>query len=565
MKKKSCAIGFIAHKSTTKNTPEESFDYDINAESGEILIRFDSKKILTYKDASHHVLILGTTGSGKTASAIAPMLRAMMASNFGGLIVDIKSNLVHTARLIAKSCGREQDIQELGSEKTATRINILQGKSVSEIHYFLTLLIGHLSNESDHNRNFHMAGVSQAAQCAEVLLIMSEIDKKYTPTLQLLAEMLNSPSEATALFVHFWENKEKYVSTNYSLQYIDNCIARITTDSHHVCMFPEAEAYKKSKVVREHGRRVGGNSYNEQLNYATRSLRNALNECLTTPGIVENFCHVDTEQKPFTMHDIYSKNAIIIVRFSPVSGPIGERFSRFLTEQYYKEVIKNGLMLPEGKYTFVCLDEFQCFADLSDSRYSDASFISQAREFKNIFIAATQSMSALMKNDGYKMRVDQFVSNCNCRIVFYSDDPFTQEMTKRYDANVALNELEHSAFVITYDAQQRQHTFDIEYLQESYDSMQDIREQITPPESFTMEEPNPYCMLVDLVQELTIPSDFEDIFPSFLEYTEEETHTATTPPPLKKKYDCLPITTYIEKENYVKKSPTLISIPLKNS
>lgn len=57
------SMGHVKH--TTINafpaTPEE-----------DRLLRFDSGNGITYEDAVHHVLIMGTTGIGKTAGVVLP-------------------------------------------------------------------------------------------------------------------------------------------------------------------------------------------------------------------------------------------------------------------------------------------------------------------------------------------------------------------------------------------------------------------------------------------------------------------------------------------------------------
>ena len=53
------------------------------------LLRFDSGYGITFEDAVHHLLIMGTTGSGKTADAVLPDLLRLLQGGPSGLVGDI--------------------------------------------------------------------------------------------------------------------------------------------------------------------------------------------------------------------------------------------------------------------------------------------------------------------------------------------------------------------------------------------------------------------------------------------------------------------------------------------
>jgi hypothetical protein len=169
---------------------------------------------------------------------------------------------------------------------------------------------------------------------------------------------------------------------------------------------------------------------------------------------------------------------IAVVRFGPDTGPVGAGLARFVLEEYYKAVYATGLGMAEGQASFTVIDEFQEVADLSRNKFSDARFIAQAREFHAIFVAATQSMAALASQGSSMAAVESFVSNCNTRVLFYSDDPYTQDMAARYDPNMLLTQLEPGqAFVIRYDASRRAHTFGKETFTQAYEKTREALKQ----------------------------------------------------------------------------------------
>ncbi len=459
-------IGFVSQKDTNQKVTT-------NLNQKDVLIKFDSGNAITCADANHHILALGTSGSGKTDSTIIPVLDKLMSKGFAGLIIDIKGNLTDQLRTIAKKYGREGDIEEVGSELSARPINILQDFTVSQVSEFFENLIAHLSRPSDHNRHFHMAGVGIAVDTFELLKIMSLKNKQFTPTLALIASLLRNGKEATQLFDEFEKNASLFASDEYSMPMIDSFIARIKSRAHHIFRFPQSTS--------------GKSNFFDQIDYALRCIWLALDEMMNTPGIVRNFCNLENSENRFSMKQVFEENKIIVLRFSAVSGNTGERIARFMANEFYKSVYNYSHLVPKGKYSFVCYDEFQAFADLSNNRHSDANFVARARSFNNIFIAAAQSMSSLKHDYLSHSSIDKFVSNCNCRIVLYSDDPLTQQMVSRYDDNIKLNALKNEAFVIKYDANTRNHTFGKEGLQKSFQSVQDILEQSPLQDEINME------------------------------------------------------------------------------
>jgi hypothetical protein len=86
-------------------------------------------------------------------------------------------------------------------------------------------------------------------------------------------------------------------------------------------------------------------------------------------------------------------------------------------------------------------------------------------------------MSALANQGNSLAAVEAFVSNCNARVLFYSDDVATQNMAGRY-GGIHLNGLRSGeAFVVQYDTKERSHFSGLETLNEAYKMAQNILQQ----------------------------------------------------------------------------------------
>lgn len=444
-------MGFLAKRVTKGKTVPQITNENC-------VLRFDSGNGVSQADASHHMLVMGTTGSGKTASVVLPVLQQLIAAGHCGLVVDIKGNLREQTRTLARHCGREADVVEYGTAPTATPLNLLQGMTMHEVRGFLEILtMQHFQGDSN-NKDFHMKGVHQASDCIQLLHYAAVKNEALAPSLGLLAEMLDDTELAAGLFTLFM--KSAYDAADIEQR---RFVQRVKSNEFHILGYSADKARKST-------------NYLEQVNYAIQAVRIALASFTDAPGVMRGFASHAAQGA--AMRRLLQEKKIVLLRFGPDTGPIGAQLARMMLQEYYKAVFADGLSMPEGCYSFTCLDEFQEFADLSAGRFSDTSFIAQAREFHSIFLASTQSVSALVNKGRSPAAVGAFISNCNTRIVFYSDDINTQQLAAQYDPTARLNNL-HSgeAFVVQYNTETRKHRFGLESLQRAYATTQNVLQQ----------------------------------------------------------------------------------------
>jgi len=445
-------IGFTNHSSPQQGLPGKA----VNPLS--IFLAPDSDNVVTFEDARHHMLVFGTTGSGKTTGVVHPASRQLIMAGYCGLIIDVKGNMREGVRALAKNCGREDDLIEFGSDPDATALNLLSGMRMHAVRELLTSLTMQSFQGESHNKDFHILGVQQACDFVQLLRYWEAKDAAYATTLKRVAEMLDDHASSAKLFRTFRD-------CIYDPQDVKQrqFTQRVQSDEFHVLAFDPEKIEKSS-------------NYLEQITYRVKAVRTALTAFLDTPGVDTGFA---TQGAPgLDMRGLLQQNKITLLRFGPDTGPVGAGLARFVLEEYYKTVYATGLGMAEGQFSFVVIDEFQEVADLSRNKFSDAKFIAQAREFHAIFMAATQSMAALASQGSSMAAVESFVSNCNTRVLFYSDDPYTQDIAARYDPNMLLTRLEPGqAFVIRYDSARRAHTFGIETFQKAYETTRDALKQ----------------------------------------------------------------------------------------
>lgn len=446
--------------------------------------RYDSGRMMSFDDLVHHAIALGTTGSGKTASLIYPVIWRMMALGAGGIIIDIKGNMRAAVRKMGNEHNLTDKVIEIGNSRDAESYNILKGKNRQQIRALFERLALDNFNSNTNNLDFHIKGVEIAADYAQLCLFISEKYPEFVLDCVLVYEMLISPDDASELYqfakdhVFDMENAEHRQFTRK----VDNDV------------FHGLHVVDKKKADRDFLLKRA-----EQLAWSLESIRNGMRNFLETPGITENFCARDGEE--LSLVEPFLQGKIILVRFDLGTGKIGARLSRMILSLFYETMLTYGLFLQKSRKTFVCIDEFQEVADLSDDRFSDAQAIALAREFNCAFIIATQSVSALIQRSAAE-NVWAFIANCNQKIMFYSDDPLTQTVADSYDRDVRLSGLNSGeAFAVTYDREKRKHFYGVESVQMAYESVRPVLENVkTPLDIRTKEDAKQECRLLKALE-----------------------------------------------------------------
>lgn len=421
-------------------------------------LQFDSGRHVSFNDANLHTLVLGTTGSGKTRSVLLPALKRHIEAGNAGLIEDIKGNFSDYVRAMAVACGRENDIVEFGIGSAASPINLLETMEPDGAYNFFFGLIEKQIGGRSGNMDFHSRGATQGADIFRMLRDLARWQRRtsnartVSPCLPLILDCFSDPAAASRLFTQYVakvadrndEETRKY-------------IARVQNSRFHVL----------NQAGKERGSTI---NQQEQIAYATNQIISAIRGFLDERGIQEKFC--GNCAPALYMDKLIRDGKIIILRFGTAAGRAAAYISRVITNAFYETIFDIGLANPAPR--FVCIDEFQEVADLSSGKNSDFNFVSLAREFGCGFMAATQSLSALAAKSSAEC-MEGFVSNCNQKIMLFSDDTLTRELARRYDPNVDLLQLKpDEAFAVTYDVETRKHAWGLDELSLSYASCADV-------------------------------------------------------------------------------------------
>lgn len=411
-------------------------------------LSLDSGARITMDDSIHHAIAFGSTGTGKTADFILPGLKSHFQAGHAGLIVDVKGTLRGLVSPLAGRTGRSDDIVEIGTSPSAMPINILDNMEAAEFYDFCVPLMTSSFMAASHNMDFHITGAAFARDCFQLLKWLAPEHPELTPNLIRIYEMMRDPAKATNIFEYFRQTRT------------------LTDDQKAFASLVDSAQFHPLSQTKEKLKRAGTNHF-EQMSYNSHMMVNVLRTLLEAPGIRGKFCQPKASGLDFA--PLLKQGKIIALHFSLDTGSMGSIIARMVIDAFYKTIYENGLTLPIR--TFVCIDEFAEVSDLSRRKYSDASYAALAREYSSCFMAAAQSAASLIKRAG-EYAVREFLSNCNTKVFFFTDDVFTRSLAKAYDEDIDLIYLKpREVFAIRYDSASGKREWGLDGLSKAYASV----------------------------------------------------------------------------------------------
>lgn len=467
-------MGFLAKFNTSKAKGKNLVVKSLankNIDPAQIYLKFDNKKIITFQDARHHTIVFGTTGSGKTASVIYPIIYNAIYAGHAMIIGDLKGSVGAAVRKMAQKCGRSLEVVEYGSGPLAKKVNLLAYMSEDGIRSYMEYMADDMCPDTN-GKVWAKKGAQNGADIAILLRMMNKYDEVWEPSLYRINELLNNPYDASRLYTIWVEN---YYDKNDEKQ--RQFVNAVESNTFHI--LKKLERDRRANQYKPHS---GDRTYEEQLTWNLQAIKMGLRTFLEAPGIAANF---SAQGAPGI--DLFSDimaGSIILLRFDSLTGKTGTFLIRSLLSEAYKIVLKTTLEQRGGKFFHVILDEFQEYGDYSDNPGGDKNFIALGRECGACFTAATQSMSSMVCRAGNPMPVESFVGNCNNILSFYSHDSSTQQLVARYDEKIKLNKLEPGKlFAVHYDSITRKHEHGVEKLDKAYKDMCALLDSVQlPPE-----------------------------------------------------------------------------------
>lgn len=442
-------IGFLNNESNIKLQ-------DRNED--ELMLQADSGRGITFGDATHHLIILGTTGSGKTHSVYLPTLNKLIEARKCGLIVDIKGNVGSQVRSLAQKHGRGNDILEIGSSAMAHHLNLLEGMAEHQKRELMRIILTRSYNGNSHNEDFHIRSVDLAVSCIYLLEELNKTDPHFIPSISRIAEMFTD-FEASA---RIWKYFRDCISDPNNKEH-RRFISSIKNNHHHFFNLPVDDP----KALRL------DSTFLQQMAYITNQMQTALRAFLETPGISSNFSSPRGHGLRF--REWLNNGKIILLRFDPGCGPVGATLARYIISAFYETIYGMGMQLAKEKQLFIAIDEFQEAADFSNAKYSDTNFSAMAREFNTIFLASTQSIAAMVAKGASLSSVEGFLGNMNNCVIFHSDEPHTNAFAQRNYPELILNQLKPGeALFGTYNSDTREHSYGIDTFQKIYSATKEM-------------------------------------------------------------------------------------------
>jgi type IV secretory pathway TraG/TraD family ATPase VirD4 len=123
-----------------------------------------------------HAIILGETGSGKTASVITPLIFDRMKKNHGLVIFDFKGNYHYTVKVLAKKLNKLDKVIEIGTDYGKS-INLIEGLQIETIDKILRPLLGHKSED----KFWQESAVQLGTSILGIIKYMNELFEDYKP------------------------------------------------------------------------------------------------------------------------------------------------------------------------------------------------------------------------------------------------------------------------------------------------------------------------------------------------------------------------------------------------
>ena len=419
------------------------------------LLQFDGGESVSFEDARHNTIVLGTTGSGKTASIILPAAQRLIAAGFGGLVVDIKGNFTEQIRAIARASGREKDVVELGTGPQARKVNLFAGASAQRMYDLLQQFMLCCAASDDHNRAFHLRGLRCVIDALVMLRMMSE--RGGLPMhLCVLERLMNDEQYARECFLRFCNS----IRDEDDLEAHD-LVKRIKGDQFH--------------FISEGVPRGMHSTWQEQVGFRLGVIRTALQLLRQTRNLEAQFFAYG-KSAPDIAREVYRHRRIVVLRLAPDCGELGAVLARTLLRDYYAAVYAHGLQLPEGQYTFCITDEAQDFLSVDRlDQYNDNSFLARNREYRNISIMGTQSVAALVARTHDSEAVEAMLNNFNVRTFFYSDDPLTQRLADVHDQTPLVTYRRGEGLLVRIDAATGRRVYGRVSVQAMHDTLKAIQ------------------------------------------------------------------------------------------
>lgn len=353
------------------------------------------------KSLYQNILITGSIGSGKTASAMYPFTRQLInyqcnssSQKLGFLILDVKGNYYNEVLEFASNSNRIDDIIVIGLNNKykynpLDKPNIKASVLANRIKTILLLF------SPNNTESYWLDKVEQILEC------FIEFCRIYNDGYVTFEEL----HKLTVSYDYYIEKLHVARSLFYSgtLSH-DKCFAL-----HHLITFLESDYF----------------SLDDRTHNLLKSEITRITNCFVSDyDVKKTFCPSNNEESFYGFEDVILNGKIVVLNMNISEyRNLSKIIAAYLKLDFQTDVLRR-LANSSTITRTVCFisDEYQEYVTASD-----ANFFSQSREAKCINIVSTQSYTSLLNtlNNQYTSKV--IVQNLINKLWYRTDDIFTIE------------------------------------------------------------------------------------------------------------------------------------------
>jgi len=384
-------------------TKKNKLPHNIQDDKLNLLIGYDddNKIFIEENGLYQNFLISGTTGSGKTSSAIYPLTKQLIEykepNKIGMLILDVKGNFHKQVKKFCNFYDREDELItiEIGGKY---KYNPLHKPNLSPLvlaNRLKTILLLFSENNSD---SYWLDKVEQVF--CEAIKLCRLYNDNYVNFLELHKLITDNDyyiSKTSVIKNLFQENKlsEKQ---NYdfltALNFFENEFKKLDSKVHTIL---------KSEITR------------------------ITNLFISDLDILNTFCSKNIDDLNFTgFKEVIDYKKIVVLNMNIAKNKnLSKVIAAYLKLDFQDEVLQRIENNDIHTTAFIC-DEYHEYATASDS-----NFFALSREAKCINIIATQSYTSILNTLKNEYSTKVIIQNLINKIWFRTDDMFTIEEAQK--------------------------------------------------------------------------------------------------------------------------------------
>lgn len=360
----------------------------------------DDKVYLEENGLYQNILITGTTGSGKTSSAIYPITAQLIKYNepkIGMLVLDVKGNFHKSIKELCKIYNRTEDliIIEIGGKYKYNPLNKPNLSPMSLANRLKSILLLFSENNSD---SYWLDKVEQTL--CEAIKLCRLYNNNYVTFLELHKLITDKD---------YYQSKISIIKNLF----LKNTLSEKSNyDALTAINYFEKEFYNLETRI---------------LSIIKSEITRITNIFISDLDILNTFCTKNMEELNFTgFEKVINNNKIVVLNVNIANHRnLSKILAAYLKIDFQEEVLKNIDNTKINTTAFIC-DEYHEYVTLND-----ANFFALSREAKCINVVATQSYTSILNTLKNEYATKVIIQNLINKLWFRTDDMFTIEEAQK--------------------------------------------------------------------------------------------------------------------------------------